>query len=285
MADKKNYQIRRMSLSGLKIAVDWAVKEGWNLGVNDADCYIKVDPKGFFMGFLDNEPISCISAISYNHVFGFIGFYIVKPEFRDKGYGLQIGSVAMDYLKDHNIGLDGVVEQQENYKKSGFNLAYRNIRYQGRVEHTQKDDRHIVDLTQIPFTDLASYDAAFFPQPRHDFLKSWIRQPQSVALGILSDGKLAGYCVLRKGLTTGYKFGPLYADNAELAETLFQSACSRIPQNEAIFVDTPEPNTAAKDFVKRHNMKPVFETARMYSGEIPDLSIDRTYGITSFEIG
>jgi hypothetical protein len=29
------------------------------------------------------------------------------------------------------IGLDGVVAQQGNYLKSGFQLAYRNIRYQG----------------------------------------------------------------------------------------------------------------------------------------------------------
>ncbi len=29
------------------------------------------------------------------------------------------------------IGLDGVLAQQENYRKSGFQLAYRNIRYCG----------------------------------------------------------------------------------------------------------------------------------------------------------
>ena len=31
------------------------------------------------------------------------------------------------------IGLDGVVAQQENYRKSGFELAYANIRYGGTV--------------------------------------------------------------------------------------------------------------------------------------------------------
>ena len=31
------------------------------------------------------------------------------------------------------IGLDGVVGQQENYRKSGFQLAYANVRYGGTV--------------------------------------------------------------------------------------------------------------------------------------------------------
>jgi predicted GNAT family acetyltransferase len=42
------------------------------------------------MGFIDNEPISSISAVAYNKDFGFIGSYIVKPEYRGKGYGIQI---------------------------------------------------------------------------------------------------------------------------------------------------------------------------------------------------
>jgi hypothetical protein len=32
-------------------------------------------------------------------------------------------------------------------------------------------------------------------------------------------------------------------------------------------------------------MKPVFETARMYTGPAPDLPLSRLYGVTSFELG
>jgi hypothetical protein len=32
-------------------------------------------------------------------------------------------------------------------------------------------------------------------------------------------------------------------------------------------------------------MTPVFSTARMYTGLAPDVSWDRTYGVTSFELG
>jgi len=32
-------------------------------------------------------------------------------------------------------------------------------------------------------------------------------------------------------------------------------------------------------------MKPVFETARMYTGAAPDLPLPKLFGVTSFELG
>ncbi len=81
------YQIRTMTRKDLDIAVDWAAKEGWNPGIYDTDVFYATDPKGFLLGFLGDEPIASISSVSYDDTFGFLGFYIVKPEYRGKGYG------------------------------------------------------------------------------------------------------------------------------------------------------------------------------------------------------
>lgn len=59
-------------------------------GLHDADCYFSADPKGFLVGLLDDEPIATISVIKYDDAFGFLGFYIVKPEYQGQGYGLQL---------------------------------------------------------------------------------------------------------------------------------------------------------------------------------------------------
>jgi hypothetical protein len=48
-------------------------------------------------------------------------------------------------------------------------------------------------------------------------------------------------------------------------------------------LDCPEPNRSAT--TTQHGLYPVFETARMYRGRVPDLSLARTYGITTFELG
>ncbi len=279
-----NYTIRNMTRNDINLAIHLAAIEGWNPGLYDADSFYEADPNGFFIGELDNEPIATISAVKYGETFGFLGFYIVKPEYRGKGYGLQIWSAGMNYLNGLNVGLDGVISQQDNYKKSGFKLAYRNIRYEGVSggQHSRNDE--IVNLSSLPFETVDSYDRQFFPDNRSVFIKSWIRQPESNALGILQDGKLLGYGVIRKCLS-GFKIGPLFADNPELAQSLFLALTASIKPSEPIFLDTPEVHQEAIALAEGNNMKPVFETARMYTMTNPDIPLSRVFGVTSFELG
>ncbi len=280
----KNYTIRIATRAEVDIAVEWAAKEGWNPGFHDADCYYSADPNGFLIGFLGNEPIATISAIKYGNTFGFIGFYIVKPAYRGRGYGIQIWSAALKHLEGRNIGLDGVVAQQENYKKSGFNLAYRNIRYEGISGGNPPYNSEIIKLSALPFETIESYDRPFFPEDRSPFIKSWIYQPECTALGIMRGGKLVGYGVMRI-CHSGHKIGPFFADSPELAESLFLALRTGAKTKELIYIDIPGVNQAAVSLAKRYDMAVVFETARMYTGERPDMPLHRLFGVTSFEVG
>jgi ribosomal protein S18 acetylase RimI-like enzyme len=283
MSDK-NYIIKKMHRAEIDIAIEWAAREGWNPGLHDADCYNTADPNGFLIGMLGDEPIATISVIKYDEHFGFLGFYIVKPEYRGKGYGIQIWSAGLKYLAGLNIGLDGVLAQQDNYKKSGFKLAYRNIRYEGVGDGEPYQNSQIVNLSTMPFASIDSYDRPFFPAQRSSFIKSWINQPNSYALGIMHNGKLAGYGVIRQ-CRSGYKIGPLIAENPVLAESLFLALKSTVKPAKPFYLDTPEVNRAAVALAERHNMLVSFETARMYTGQIPDIPLKRLFGVTSFEIG
>jgi ribosomal protein S18 acetylase RimI-like enzyme len=281
---KNNYTIRVATRQEVDTAIDWAEAEGWNPGVYDADCFYAADPNGFLIGLLGDEPVATLSAVKYGNSFGFLGFYIVKPEYRGKGYGIQIWNAGLAHLRGRTIGLDGVVAQQDNYKKSGFKLVYRNIRYQGNGGGYFPADSRIVPLSKIPFDEICAFDKPFFPDNRIPFLSRWIDQPQSNALGILRNGELAGYGVMRI-CRSGYKVGPLFADSSEFAENLFSALKAHAPESAPIFLDTPEVNSAAVDLVKRHEMVVAFETARMYAGESPDLPISRLFGVTTFELG
>ena len=276
--------IRPMTRSEVDLAVDWAAAEGWNPGLHDADPFYAADPNGFLIGSFGNEPIATISVVKYGDSFGFLGFYIVKPEYRGKGYGIQIWNAGLARLKGRTIGLDGVVAQQDNYKKSGFTLAYKNIRYQGTGGGHFPACPGIVRLSTLPFDEIRAYDKPFFPDDRVLFLKRWIDQPQSTALGITRNRKLAGYGVLRV-CRSGYKVGPLFADSPEFAEHLFAALKAHVPEGVPVFLDTPAVNPAAVDLAKRHDMTAAFETARMYRGEIPDLPLNRLFGVTTFELG
>jgi len=279
-----NYKIRTLSRDEINIATDWAASEGWNPGLYDADCFYMADPEGFLVGELNNEPVATISAVKYGETFGFIGFYIVKPDYRGQGYGIQIWNAALERLSGRNIGLDGVVAQQSNYKKSGFELAYRNIRYEGVSGGEPAKKPEIIKLSELPFGVVEAYDRPFFPDNRTRFLKSWLNQPESIALGVMQKGKLAGYGMVRS-CRSGYKIGPLFADSPELAQSLFISLKAGVMPGKPIYLDVPEMNQDAVALAENHKMKLVFETARMYTGVFPDLPLNRLFGVTTFELG
>lgn len=278
------FKIRVMTRQEIGTAIDWAAAEGWNPGLHDADCFYAADPNGFLIGLIGDEPVGSVSAVKYDSSFGFVGFYIVKPGYRGQGYGIQLGMAALSYLKGCNVGIDGVVAQQENYRLAGFSKAYRNIRYQGTSGGDFTGDKRIIHLDSIPFDDLCFYDQPFFPANRRNFLKCWVRQPQSKSLGIMQNGKLAGYGVTRI-CRTGFKIGPLFADNAEFADLLFQALIADLPEGSPVFLDTPEVNPEAIALAERYKLNMVFETARMYIGKFPELPMSRLFGITSFELG
>ncbi len=125
-------RIRPMRPDEISIAVDWAAAEGWNPGFADAACFAAVDPQGFFIGEVDGAP-AAVSCVNYNAGFAFLGFFIVRADLRGRGYGSRIWNAAMTHAGPRIVGLDGVVAQQQNYRKSGFEYAYANVRYGGSV--------------------------------------------------------------------------------------------------------------------------------------------------------
>jgi ribosomal protein S18 acetylase RimI-like enzyme len=252
--------------------------------LHDARCFAAADDSGFFAGRLDGQAIATISVVKYGADFAFLGLYIVKPEFRGQGCGLALWNAALATAAGRSIGLDGVVAQQDNYKRSGFRLAYRNVRYRGVRGESRALDARIVPLSSIPFADVAAYDRVPFGAPREAFLRCWIAQPGAKALAALRNGRLAGYGVMRP-CRAGFKVGPLFADDADLAQALFAALSMHVREGSEIFLDVPEPNRAAVALAERHGMSVVFETARMYTGTPPRIPVERVFGVTSFELG
>jgi hypothetical protein len=176
-----------------------------------------------------------------------------------------------------------VVAQQDNYKKSGFQLAYANIRYGGTVAAPPKPHAGIVALDTTPLGLVEADDATVFPAPRPAFLRAWINTPGHVGRALLRDGKLAAWGVIRP-CRTGRKIGPLVADDRAAAEAVLQALLASPGSNE-IVLDIPAMNRDAIAVAECLGLKPTFETARMYTGPIPSLRLERVFGVTSFELG
>jgi hypothetical protein len=276
-------RIRPLRPDEISIAVDWAAAEGWNPGFVDDACFATVDPEGFFIGELDGVPAATVSCVNYSDHFAFLGFYIVRADLRGRGYGLDIWNTAIAHAGPRVIGLDGVVAQQQNYRRSGFELAYANVRYGGTIAAPVVQPVGIVALTEIPLAAVEAYDASVFPAPRTAFLRAWISSPGHVGCALMRDGALAGWGVIRP-CRNGHKIGPLVADDRATAETVLAALLGSVGGGE-IFLDVPAINRDAVALAQDLGLAPVFETARMYTGAIPPLRLERVFGVTTFELG
>lgn len=283
------FAVRSATAEEFAVAVGWARDEGWNPGIADLEAFFAADPSGFLMGFADGKPVSSISVVRYGDQHGFLGFYIVHPEARGKGFGMATWTAGMAYLDKRTIGLDGVVAQQDNYKKSGFQLVGRNIRFTG-VPKLPEPRESAVMTGQARVEDagrIEAFDRECFGVPRPEFLKPWVfaaPDAERTTLTAFDDGDLVGFATIRR-CVSGRKVGPLFAHSEQAAEALFRACCAEADPGEEVSLDVPETNRQAMMMAKSAGLSPVFETARMYRGSAPDLPWSKIYGVTSFELG
>lgn len=282
---RAHYDIRVMGRADLDRALDWAAAEGWNPGFDDARVFQAADPLGFFMGWRESEPVAAISVVAYDPGFAFLGLYLVRPDYRGRGFGLKLWQEALARRPVRCVGLDGVVAQQANYARSGFRLAYRNIRFGGPAPSAGggADGMVLRTARTLPFDRLATYDRRCFPAPRAAFLSLWLSPLAGAAVAAERDGAVAGFGAIR-ACQKGYKIGPLFADDEAVADAIFLALAARAG-GETLYVDVPEPNAAALRLAERYGLAPVFETARMYAGDAPAIDIARVFGVTTFELG
>lgn len=277
--------IRALSATEMETAVEWAAREGWNPGLHDAQAFRAADPEGFLGAFRGEEMLSCISAVRTGGDFGFIGFYIARPGARGQGAGFRVWQAGMARLAGRCVGLDGVVAQQDNYRKSGFTLAWNNARYSAEAPRIpQANTSAVTDAAAVPFTALLAFDAACFGVSRPEFLRAWIEAPghrARVARG--AGGAITGFAVLRP-CRSGSKLGPLFAVGAATARALVADAAPHRAPGPLI-LDLPEPNAEAVALARAMGMEKGFETARMYTREPPPMVRANVFGLTSFELG
>jgi GNAT superfamily N-acetyltransferase len=283
-------QIRPLTLLEMSVPLGWAKQEGWNPGLQDKGPFWQADPAGFIGGFLGDQLIATVAAVRYEPAFGFIGFYLVDPAHRGRGYGIQVWEAGLAHLEGlPSIGLDGVVAQQDNYQKSGFAYAHNNARQEGYPQRdgltiTLSAGERLLPSSEVSFEALAGFDAQHFASPRTRFLSAWIKQAGHRSRVILRGHQVCGYGVIRP-CALGYKIGPLFAQTAAQARNLILALCQNLSPDAPIYIDTPTQNLAAIELAREFGMRTVFETARMYKGSMPDLPLDEIFGITTFELG
>ena len=280
------FAVRAMRPGELELALEWARQDGWNPGLDDAPAFEEADPSGFFVGVVGEVPVGCISVVKYGETFAFLGLYIVHPEFRGKGYGKALWNKGIASAGDRIIGLDGVVAQQDFYRRSGFEVAYRTVRYGGvpKVPDLGEPAVQVNAVTHARLEGLLRYDAGIFPGLRYSFLSAWCNAAGKRKSFMVGGGsKTRGYGTIRRCFD-GHKIGPLFANSPRVASALL-ATLAREAKGGRVYMDVPVDNAEAIRLAEAFGLTPGFETARMYRGEVPPMPLNRIFAVTTLELG
>lgn len=216
--------IRKASRQEIATAIEWAAQEGWNLGLQDLAVFHSVDPDGFLMGWIDGTPVSAISVVRYGDDFGFLGIYIVLPDHRGSGVGLQTWKAGMAHLQGRSIGLDGVVEQQDNYRQSGFAYVGCNVCYSGRVQLDLREDPalKIRPICADDLSEICALDCICFGKNCDAFIADWCLNSAAKTRQTLvfrAGESLFGFSTIRQCLN-GCKIARLFCESDDVARHL-----------------------------------------------------------------
>lgn len=275
--------IRPVRQDEMPLILGWARDEGWNPGLDDAAMFHDADPEGFLVGHIRGEPVAAISVVRQGTSYGFLGLYIVPPRWRRRGLGLEIWKAGMERLEGRVVGLDGVPEQQENYRLSGFEEAHQSHRYTGLLP-SYMGRANVEPVGHRNLAPALSFDRKVAGVQRTTYIGRMLTDSvtrRSVAVvdgGVLHGLATARFC------DTGVKIGPLLAYDGDVALQLISGLApwiGRVP----VSIDVPSPNHEGVKLVTGLGLKPVFQTARMYRGPAPKADISRCFGIATLELG
>lgn len=283
-------RVRQMEIDDLRLVLTWAEQEGWNPIQQTATAFFAADPLGFFILEKNKKPIASLSKVKYNNGLVVLGLYIVDSAYRGQGYGKYLWDIVTEGLsKERYTELEGVVEQVDNYRASGFEIHATTSRYRKKssklTQETDESPHHITLTDTIALPDLIKYEHAILKQTRDAMLSEWLKSPFVRPLAAYNKSGICGYGQIAKAFD-GYRIAPLYADDLDTAFYLYAKLTKYVEDNVSIYIDIPDDNKQAQELARLLDLEKTFETVRMYyKARVPEILTHKVFGKASLEIG
>ena len=283
-------EIRPMSRDELDVVLDWADAEGWNPGLSDADVFWRIDRAGLWAIDVDEVLVGSGATIAHGTDHVVIGLVHVRPEHRRQG----IATRAFPWLVDGalsrmppgtTVSLDVPDHLHDLAERFGFHPVRRIARMAGRAIETRRGAHsgELRALASVPVDAVVDYDAAHVGALRRDLLETWIHPVGGFSLGVYEGQRLRGMAVMRPA-RRGYRIGPLFADDPDIAEELM-GALSRMVLGHTISLDVPTDNPQALALAARHGLAETSSVVHLELGDVRPAPGGSVYAITSIEIG
>lgn len=281
-----DFEIGQMRADETEILDQWATAEGWNPGLGDLSFAYGIDPEAFIALRSERRLVGGGSIFRHNASMGFMGLFILHPDYRRRGLGSMLWHFRRDRLIDRlstdaSIGMDGVLDMVPFYMKGGFRQHHLNVRYQGVAQSSAPAG--CIDLSVIKMAQVLALDDDCFGSDRAGFMAGWLGRNGMFGAGIVEGDRLDGFAIARPS-KIGFKIGPFYARSPQQAGRLLDDLCSRIA-GQQVQVDAPDVNPDAEALFSARGWLPVFKCARLYLGAAPNANLGATYGVCSLEFG
>lgn len=285
-----SYTVRVMQKEDIPQALDVWRETGLQEGTHCLYTWLEVDPEGFNVAVTDSgEVIGICCGVVQHEDLAFVGIYAVREKYRGLGIGIKVWNACMEHIGSRNAALNAIPHKTELYRtKGGFPVVETrwtcvvNETNVSRVDHQVLSDEAPEGVDIQPFQEshlpsMYEYDLALMGYNRELALRLNCSEQDSRTLVAFKDGKCVGFGTIKISCHNAGQVGPLYADDAAVAEVMLRRLIVSLPQATGFAMMTVSSNPAANEFIKRMGCPTAEECPRLYKKKIIDVEFNKVF--------
>ncbi len=222
----------------------------------------------------------------------FVSFYITHPDYRRRRIGASVWKASISSLMDQgkNIMLYAVEGKANMYRTIGLKqAAFKCVGCRSTLDVKNKtviDNKYVevVPIKSVPFDAILTYDKTVQDMPRKTVLEYLLKDAVSGFVALRND-IVVGYGCART-VTHGYRLGPVYADNEDIARSLIVRILVELPADTLIESNLYVNNTPAMaliDSLGLFDSQNFYQKSIMYSKYLIPFRLDKVYCIIDFD--
>lgn len=249
----------------------------------DLQRYLRAQSDGWFMAYLDGEPVGLGGAVQYDR-FARIGLMSVHPDVQGQGIGTALMRHLLAWIEGHGCEvtlLDARGGAVSLYRKFGFVEDTQAVVYVQQSSPIQPLTAEPARFSERDLPAVASYDEQRFGAARSRVLAGYLAEsPQPAFLVRNEQGVISGYLIAQES-----RLGPWLADTADVAEQVLLQALS-LPLARPLYVLSFAEHQEAHALLTRQGFSAGRTLQRMRRGGTASMhNIRWIYGMSSFMFG
>jgi GNAT superfamily N-acetyltransferase len=278
------FHVRNMSRADFEFAVRITDSMGWDLGEQDFEFMMELEPDGCFVLLEDARKVGIATTVSFDEV-GWFGNLIVKESKRNMGAGTLLVKHALNYLTEKNVqtvGLYAYVERIPFYRRLGFECDSEFIVLKGKG-FSSRVGANVRKAEKRELAEIIAFDKSCFGASRRKMLEPILTDRDNLCFVSTEHGRISGFATAKvyRGLA---ELGPLACKRrqAKTAAGLLRATFNKLDGLE-ISAFVPEKEKAIVSMLMQSGFYESFRVERMFHG--PSVTQDCIYIAESLERG